>query len=49
VSSALVCSEGAAEVEVAFCFGYVAAYLFAEGFGVGPADLGAEAVQEGQG
>ena len=26
----------------------VAAYLCAEGFGIGPADFGAEAVQEGQ-
>ena len=41
-------SHGVAEVEVALCFGYVSADLFAKSFGVGPADLRAEAVQEGQ-
>ncbi len=44
-----VLRRGFGRGEVAFCFGYVAADLFAEGFGVGPADFGAEAVEEGQG
>ncbi len=37
------------QTEVAFCRGDVAADLFAQGFGVWPAHLGAEALEEGEG
>ena len=36
------------QTEVALCAADVAAYLFAESFGVGPAYLGAEALEEGE-
>ncbi len=36
------------QIEVTVCMTDVAADLFAEGFGVGPADFGAEALEEGE-
>ena len=42
-------AKGAAQAEVALCAADVFSDLLAEGLGVGPADLGAQAVQKRQG